>query len=289
MRVCVTLAAVVVLLACQCHRSLADYYLNPYVEANSNTVSPLATSYNLGFRFDSFGSFRAFEDGSPTDAFITLANPGGFFSSYANHPSGTSASYSPKSDASEVIDGATGNWQLSIEDGGEVYEYDVEVSISSDLTSIPRLLSTRLAAGNEVGDFDWSVADVDEFVELDRFSYWALLREAPSFASVLSETLPSGAREWVLPEFDNDSPEFWAEINALQFSRYDGVVSIESIAARTAGAPVVTFGDTPLEFNAEIRARLVAETVPEPSSAMIAIAGALLCTGVGCRSRDWRV
>jgi MYXO-CTERM domain-containing protein len=222
-------------------------------------------SATAGARY--FAGLDTIENGSPTDAFITIASPNRFFRSFDNNPSGTLSSSFLLDTTQDVIDEVNGTWTIEIEEtDGSLYEYTVDVGFNLPFAEIPKLVSPNLVNGAPTQTFTWTLEGGSPAFPGSGAQFDVGFFTEP-FEAIDRELLDISATSWT-PDFDFDSldlsNDFWVQIST-RFEAIDvNALTFSNITAITAGAPDIAFGTAAIEYEAFLQAFV--EPVPGPGA-----------------------
>jgi hypothetical protein len=223
-----------------------------------------------------FPFITATNNGSPATAFITFTSPDGNDQGYVNNPDNNTATGHGIATTASVVAGANGNWSLSIVDGANEYDYNVNVSLALPFTTLPSIASADLVTGNSFnGTIHFGITGGSSTYPGAATQFHAVFA-SPDFSTVYANTfLPSGSTSWTPNLNFNGATQALAEIATVDEAVDSTAFVVNSITPISGGEPTVGFSTTNLTYRAENSAVL---TVPEPASlSLLALLPLTLC------------
>jgi len=217
----------------------------------------------------------------PSTAYLTMTSSTSVISGYDNHPLGTTASFGSFASSSDLVSEVHGTWNLTIEDAGNTYAYEADVTFALPFAELPSLTSARLVNGNQVGEFDWAIQGGDVTYPGGSNQLFAVSLNTLAFQQLAAAFLPAPTSTWTPPVSLASDQDFLGRVATFQVASDSGSLQVIGIRSLTPGAPELTFGSTSVEYTASLTARLTPLAVPEPASAVTALmATAAIAWGV---------
>lgn len=218
----------------------------------------------------------------PSAAFLTMISPLGVLSGYDNHPLGYTETLDYYASSSDLLDEVHGTCNLTIEDAGNTYVYEVDIVFALLFAELPRLTSTSLVNGNLVVDFDWALEGGNEHYPDSSNQLFAVSLNTLTFEEVAAAFLPASASTWSPPVSITGDQDFVARVGTFQVATDYDSLQVTEVRSLTPAAPALTFVLNSVEYTANLTVRLTPLVVPEPSS----VATALIATvAVACTRR----
>lgn len=251
-----------------CSLACGQYVINLRAESGGSQSHVPGFDY---VRFDFAPNISLLEEVSPgtlqpSAAKVTLESPNALFTGYANHPDGTSSSQLPQASTADVTSEVNGIWRLTLDDGGNVFEYQVGVAFAPPFAELPYFTSSTLVNGNEAGPFSWQLnGGSPAYPGTSSQLYHARLMTT-SFVPLASAFLPAGSTQWTPPVSLAGNDDFLGQVFTSQVASDLSSLQVTAVTAITPGAPALSFGATSIDYRAQLSARLTPIAVPEPAS-----------------------
>lgn len=257
----------VILLVVPHSRLLGDTYeilLSAQAWGNSSFSHPLYDPYYLFYPY-----INVLENGSPTDASVTLSSRTTLFEGYVNVPGTGIARSSFILTTGQVVSEVNGTWNLTLLDGAQTYQYEVDISFAPPFSELPRFTALGWSSGPSNGSLQWMLDAGSAGFPGPLSTTFA--RIGPVFGPVIdSATLPNGVTTWNPNIAQSGVQEFVATIRTSLEASDLTSLRILDVRAVTAGAPSLSFSSPSVTYKAERVAKL-GPPVPEPVTATLAI------------------